>query len=119
MPPTYQERLRAIPRAILFAPFLLCLAPVVIVCIYWWITYTGLYQWIAELQVRAGAGGYRPVATGFITLAVSLIIAVLPAAVPSLLLGFVLVKLNVFPVNTHEPAATEPKGVVRKRSRDD
>jgi hypothetical protein len=95
---TYQQRVLAIPLWIRLPVILLTIPPALILAGYWCYTYTGLYRWLVEMQ-RGLIGMYVPVLSGLLTFGIAGAIGFLP---PALLL-FVLVKLNLFPVDPDNP----------------
>jgi hypothetical protein len=91
---TYQQRVRAIPVPIRAVIALLGALPGLALGGYWWWSYSGLYRWLAEMQID-WFGAYLPGATGMVEIALCVAAGFLPAA----LLLFVLVQLGVFPVD--------------------
>jgi hypothetical protein len=101
MPPTYQQRVLAIPLLIRL-PFLLLPLPLLTLAGWWWWSYTGLYRWLAEWQIHL-MNAYYPGYTGIVTLG---LMGALGLA-PGLLLFHILVKINAFPLDPHaRPPAT-------------
>jgi hypothetical protein len=95
---SYQQRVRAIPLWLRIVLPLAGILPMMALGGYWWWSYTGLYRWLAELEL-GWFGAYYPGYTGVVELAVCLLLG----AVPGGLLLFALVKLEVFPVDPANP----------------
>lgn len=95
MKPTYQQRILAIPGYIRGPIILLLLIPGIALAVFWWVNYAGLYRILVEWQSNT-FGGYLPVYTGIFTIA---ILGIIP---PALAL-FVIVQLNLFPVDPNNP----------------
>jgi hypothetical protein len=95
---SYQQRVRAIPVALRVGLALVGILPMLALGGYWWWSYTGLYRWVAEVEI-AWFGAYFPVYTGMGELAICL----LPGAAPVALVQLTLVKLEVFPVDPVNP----------------
>jgi hypothetical protein len=81
----HQARMRAVPpwlRFVLVVPFLLAGLGL---GASWWVSYAGPYRWLAEWQISF-LGAYYPMPTGMATL----VIGILPAALPLFVLAFLL-----------------------------
>ena len=92
MPPSYSDRVQAIPgwlRGLIVGP---CVLLGVVLGAYWWWSYSGLYQWLAEGQIYL-MGSYFPVYTGIF----NLVLTAFVCAVPAILILYLLVKLEVYP----------------------
>jgi hypothetical protein len=106
MTPSYQDRVQAIPpvlRGVLFVPSgLLALG----LTIYWWIYQSGIYGWLMDLQLSM-IGGYYRMYTGVFTLLITGFLCMIPAMV----IVFILVQLEVFPVQPVTPPVIHPTNV--------
>jgi hypothetical protein len=95
---SYQQRVRAIPIALRIVLPLVGILPMMALGGYWWWSYTGLYRWLAEVEI-GWFDAYFPVYTGMVELALCMLLG----AVPVGLLLFVMVRLQVFPVDPVSP----------------
>ena len=78
MPPSYSDRVQAIPgwlRGLIVGP---CVLLGVVLGAYWWWSYSGLYQWLAEGQIYL-MGSYFPVYTGIFNLVLTAFVCAVPA----------------------------------------